>query len=174
MGRRCGPPRRFWDAQYLLGGLAAACLAGVPAQAQCQYEVTVIYAPGCATPIIGTAINDLGHVAGYYNQCGGGSGKEAFVWRPETGLQTLQRPGGVSSAGAGDINDAGQIVGTMTTTEYGFVAFVYEQGAWTVLPPLPGGAWSGAAAVSNDGKVVGYRSIGTGVNPYNAFVWSAD
>ena len=50
-----------------------------PAQAQCQYEVTIIQAPDCPwpfppAPTIGTGINDLGHVVGYYNHCGGYEG----------------------------------------------------------------------------------------------------
>lgn len=88
-------------------------------------------------------------------------------------MVTLTRPGGVSSAGASDINDAGVIVGTYTRTGVGFRAFVYQGGVFTELPPDPPGLWSMAWALNNAGQVVGYRSIGDGVNPLSAFVWSA-
>ena len=180
MRRRCGRSGRFSDAQYLLGGLAAACLAGVPAQGQCQYEISaVIYAPPCPWPFndppptIGLGINELGRVAGYYYHCGGGTGFEAFRWSAGHGMVTLPRPAGVTSAGAWDINDAGVIVGTYTRTDVQFRAFVYESGVFTELAPEPPGLWSQCHAINNAGQAVGYRSIGDGINPYNAFIWSA-
>ena len=65
------------------------------------------------------------------------------------------------------------IVGTYTVPNVGFRGFVYKDGKFTELAPLPGGAWSGASAINNVGTVVGFRSVGEGVNPFNAFLWSA-
>ena len=75
---------------------------------QCQYEVTIIQALGCndPPPTIGTAINEHGHIAGYYYQCASGD-FEAFVWTPKSGLTTLPRPPGVFSSLASDISDGG-------------------------------------------------------------------
>ena len=162
--------------------MAAAAAVGVlgianGAAGQCQYEVTTIWGPGCPsgpTPIVATGINELGDVVGFYYHCGGSGDTEAFRWSEHTGIVTLPRPAGVSSALASDLNDAGVIVGTYTRTGVGFRAFVYQGGVFTELPPDPPGLWSGASAVNNSGQVVGHRSTGEGdpVFPHEAFIWS--
>lgn len=145
------------------------------AHAQCQYDVTIIQAPECppfgAQPTVGTAINDQGHVVGYYDVCLGDI-QRAFLWTPEGGMQTLAMPDGVLSARAYDINDAGQIVGTMG----GFVSpprgFLYENGEVIDLGTLPGGNWSEALGMNNAAQVVGYSgNIVTGDPPLQAFIW---
>lgn len=165
--------------RHLLASFVALWLAAAPTHGQCQYEVTVIQAPPCPFPFndppptIGTGINELGHVVGYYYHCGGAEGFEAFLYTPETGLVTLDRPADVLSAGAADLNDAGVIVGTYERAGVQSRAFVYESGVFTELAPEPPGLWSQGAAINNAGQAVGYRSIGDGINPYNAFTWSA-
>ena len=171
--------RRRREVWRILGSILAVGVTATSAHAQCQYDVTIIQAPKCPPPLeeppvtIATGLNEHGHVVGYYQQCANPARHEAFVWTPETGLVTLPRPAGVLSARAIDINDAGQIGGTMSTTQFGFVAYLYENGTFTELPPVPGGAWSMTFAINNAGQIVGYRSIGAGVNPFNAFIWSA-
>ena len=170
--------------RYLVVSVLAFGGASGAAHAQCQYEITaVIAADPCPPPFnnvpqtIGTAFNEAGDtVVGWYKQCGAATGEEAFVWRADTGLVTLPRPAGVSSAQAADISESGVIVGTYLVSGVGFRGFVYENGEYTELPPLPGGAWSGANAISDAGEVVGFRSIGSKgdpVNPFSAFIWSA-
>ncbi len=160
---------------------AIACIAGTllaasPAAAQCQYDVTVIRAPdvcGILGPVLtfGSGLNENGAVVGRWN-CPASEHDEAFVWTPDSGLTTLARPTGVSSASATDISDDGVIVGTYIVTNVGFRGYVYDSGRFTELPTLTGAGWSQATAI-NGGRVVGYRSIGEGVNPSNAFIWSA-
>ncbi len=169
------------------GGVVAVAVAGAAAgreaAGQCNYEITaVIAAPRCPAPFnnvpatIGTALTEGPDpaVVGFYFPCGAGTADTAFVWRATTGLVTLPRPAGVGSMGAYDISKSGVIVGTYTVSGVGFRGFVYENGQYTELSPLPGGAWSEAWAIAKDGTVVGYRSIGPDgtVTPFNAFIWS--
>ena len=168
----------------LLAGLLACWGSSTGTQAQCQYEVTaVIAAPRCPPPFnnvpatIGTALTEGPDpaVVGFYFPCGAGTADTAFVWRASTGLISLPRPPGVTSMQAADISESGVIVGTYDSAERGFRGFIYENGQYTELAPLPGGAWSGTCAIAEDGTVVGFRSIGSKgdpVNPFNAFIWS--
>jgi len=168
----------------LLAALLALCGASGAAQAQCQYEITaVIAAPRCPPPFnnvpatIGRALMEGPDpaVVGFYFPCGAGTADTAFVWRASTGLISLPRPVGVTSMEAADISESGVIVGTYDSAERGFRGFIYENGQYTELAPLPGGAWSGTCAIAADGTVVGFRSIGSKgdpVNPFNAFIWS--
>ena len=149
------------------------------AKAQCQYDVTVLQYPiNCefGLPVItsGLSLNENGAVVGYY-YCPTWEHDEAFLWTPEGGYVTLGRPPGVSSAIPTDINDQGVICGTMIVADVGFRGFVYDHGEWTVLPPVEDmlGTWSSAAAINNDGIVVGQRSITENLNPQNAYIWSA-
>ena len=170
----------------LLAGLLALCGASAAAQAQCQYEITaVIAAPRCPPPFnnvpatIATALTEGPDpaVVGFYFPCGAGTADTAFVWRASTRLVSLPRPAGVSSMQAADISESGVIVGTYDVINVGFRAFVYQNGQYTELPPLPGGAWSGASGIAEDGTVVGFRSIGSKgdpVNPFNGFIWSEE
>ena len=164
---------------------AIAALAGLfglagQAKAQCQYDVTVLQFPiNCefGLPVItsGFGLNELGAVVGYY-YCPTWEHDEAFLWTPEGGYVTLGRPPGVSSAIPTDINDQGVICGTMIVADVGFRGFVYDHGEWTELPPVVDavGAWSSAAAISNDNIVVGRRSVRVDTAPQNAYIWSAE
>ena len=160
-----------------LVGSAIALDAGVcsGAHAQCQYDVTIIQGPSdpvFGPPVtIGLGLNNLGDVVGHYYQLGPESSK-AFVFSSGSGMFTLPHPAGTGRSQANDITDGGLIVGTYEVINVGFHGYVYEDGQYTELPPLPGGAWSQALAVNNAGTVAGYRSIGNGVNPFNAFIWS--
>ena len=179
MSGRIGRSTPLAAKRLILPVVAAAVLSGGSverADAQCSYEVTTIRGPSCGVfdpPVSGTGLNEHGHVVGYYQQCANPARHEAFLWTPQSGLTTLPRPVGVNSAQAADISDAGVIVGTYTVTNVGFRGFVYEDGGYTELAPAPPGLWSMAFAINNAGQIVGYRSIGAGVNPYNAFIWSA-
>ena len=145
------------------------------AHAQCQYDVTIIQAPECppfgAQPTVGTAINDQGHVVGYYDVCLGDI-QRAFLWTPEGGMQTLAMPDGVLSARAYDINDAGQIVGTMGGYLSPRRGFFYDGGEVTDLATLPGGNFSEALAINYQGQIVGYWGNNvTGDPALQAFIW---
>jgi len=167
------PARSSLLAASLIAGALASGAAG-----QCQYEVTIIQAEECPPygypPTKGLGLNESGHVVGSYPFCVIGF-DVPFLWTPETGMIDLPLPPDSYEARAGDINDAAQITGSMTIADVGFRGFIYDNGGYTVLPPvIPDAGWSSASAINDHAQVVGYRSITEEVNPYNAFVWSAD
>ena len=139
------------------------------------YEVTAII----QTPVdcgfgfditTGLGLNDDGAVVGFY-WCSGWEHKEAFVWTAEEGFVTLERPQGVSSARAVDINDHPdrQIVGTVDITGLGTRAFLIDGQEWIIIPPPGGGTFSSVAALNNKRQVVGTTADGT---PYpKAYIW---
>jgi len=153
------------------------CLfAGAESAAQCRYEVTVIEGPQCAygqASMYAGRLNDQGHIVGFF-KCPTGYA-EPFLWTPETGLIELPLPPDSYEASAEDINEAGKIVGTATIAGVGSCGFLYDDGEFTMLPPvIPDAGWSTALAINNHSQVVGYRSIGDEVNPWNAYIWSAE
>ena len=157
----------------LLAGLAVVA----PCPGQCQYEVTVIEGPRSAAlgqaSMYSSNLNEQGHVVGFFRYTTGYS--KPFLWTEQTGLVELPLPPDSYEAAAGDINEAGQIVGSMTIAGVGYRGFLYDNGEFTTLPPvIPDAGWSSASAINNDGTVVGYRSVGEEVNPYNAYIWSAE
>ena len=160
-----------------IGYLAASNV--VCAQIPCEYDVQIIASSndcgGFGTVnTFGLGLNENGAVVGYYF-CPLWDHDEAFVWTDEGGFVTLQRPQGVSSAIAVDINDEGVICGTLLVSGLGFRGFVYDKGEWTILDPVvPDGGWSSAAAINDAGTVVGQRSITKDLNPQNAYIWSAN
>ena len=141
------------------------------------YEVTAII----QTPVdcgfgfditTGLGLNDDGAVVGYY-WCSGWEHKEAFVWTAEEGFVTLERPQGVVSARAVDINDEGIICGTAVVSGLGNRGFVYgyEGDQFTILGTLPGGNWSEAHAIDSAGEIVGFwGDTINGPSPL-AFIW---
>ncbi|MEE8153454.1 MAG: DUF3466 family protein [Phycisphaerales bacterium] len=166
----------------VMAGLGAGVLAGtnvVCAQIPCSYDVQIIASSnGCGgfgtVNTVGLGLNEHGDVVGYY-KCPLWNHSEAFLWTADGGFVTLQRPQGVSSAIAVDINDDGVICGTALLSGLGFRGFVYDNGEWTILDPVvPDGGWSSANAINNAGVVVGQRSITKNLNPQNAYIWSAE
>ncbi|MCZ6653802.1 MAG: hypothetical protein O7D91_12345 [Planctomycetota bacterium] len=149
------------------------------AKAQCQYDVTVLQFPidcGIGTVITaGLSLNENGAVVGRY-KCPISKYSQGFLWTAEGGFVALEPPPGVIQVVPTGINDHGVICGTMIVDDIGFRGFVYDHGVWTVLPPVVDmlGTWSSAAAINNDGIVVGQRSITENLNPQNAYIWSAD
>ncbi|MCH7850002.1 MAG: hypothetical protein IIB53_16770 [Planctomycetes bacterium] len=159
--------------QFLL--LAAPVTAQIP----CEYDVQIIASPlDCGLGTVNTfglGLNEHGDVVGYY-RCPLWNHTEAFLWTAEGGFVTLQRPQGVSSVNALDINDDGVICGTLMMSGLGSRGFVYEKGEWTIIEPVvpDSGGWSSAAAINNAGTVVGQRSITEKLGPQNAYIWSAE
>jgi probable HAF family extracellular repeat protein len=147
------------------------------AHGQCRYEVTVIEGPRSATlgqaSLYGLGLNEQGHVVGRFHYTAGWN--RPFLWTKETGLIELPLPPNSYEAMAEDISGTGQIVGLMIHNDYGHRGFVYDDGEYTILPPvIPDSGWSYAMAINEHAQVVGYRSITEEVNPYNGFLWSAD
>jgi uncharacterized membrane protein len=175
-------------------GIAAIALmlVGAPvAFAQplpCRYEVAhIIQAPpgafGFPSPTSGVAISPNGrYVVGFFNPGAIGFDRAfAFDTLTEQFIVLPLPPNGFQSY-AGDVTDAGLAVGsywltTGTAVQRGFVYDITAGQYLHELLPLPGGAWCAANAINSRNQVVGYRSIGSKgdpVNPFMAFIWSAD
>lgn len=95
--------------------------------------------PGGANNVAVWAMNAHDQVTGYSDSA---AGTECVVWDPEDGLVSLgDLPGGQVLCTAGDINDAGWVVGAGSTDEMGTagVVFIPGQGLfrfdeWTNVP----------------------------------------
>jgi|GEM_PF-3544990 len=101
------------------------------------------------------AINDSGVAAGYwYTNCTQDCTVEICIFRNDS-LILIGNPGG-NYADATDINNRGQIVGWYCIGDDcpEMRGFIWEEGAWTVIPTL-GGTSSEANAINESGVVVG-------------------
>ena len=160
----------------LVTGLLAASNV-VCAQIPCEYEVATLQFPiDCGFgPVIttGLSLNEKGAVVGIY-RCPLWTNFQGFLWTAEAGFEALGSPEGVSEVFPTDINDRGVICGTLRVSGVGNRGFVYDDGEWTILPPVVDvpGARSSAAAINNAGVVAGQRSLTKEPNPQNAYIWS--
>jgi uncharacterized membrane protein len=182
------PSRRIAAA---LAAVVCAGFAAANAPGQCNYEVSaLILGPPCPpagipAALVGTGMNALGHVTGYFHDCHVSGHDHGFFWTPRTGRVTMHKPPGVWRVNPTDINDAGLIVGTMQITGVGGQGFVYDmhtQQYLAVLPPLHDGLptlniVSSINAINNSGIAVGARVISKpGVVPpvSNAVIWDTN
>lgn len=149
------------------------------AQAQCEYEATVIQPAPC--PIFGIVnlwargVSNAGHVVGWRWNCSLND-DIAFLWTPQGGMVDIPFPAGTTTRRAEGVNGAGRIVGSagFPNDGLGVLAFVYDSpnGQLRNLGTLPGGNVSEALAVNELGQVVGYAmNISTGIPPSTAFLW---
>lgn len=139
--------------------------------------------PGGGDDSLANDINDAGQVVGI---SGATSGPRAFLWQNGTMSELPERndfslffsptdgPTRGSGYGAGpsyaasDINNAGQVVGSLSFP-YSSYAVLWRDGTPTFLGDLPGGIVSSTAnGINNAGQVVGYSSAATGDH---AFLW---
>ncbi len=164
-------PNNWWS--WAIACIAGTLLATSPAAAQCQYDVTVIQAPdvcGLGSVITsGIGLNDNGAVVGSW-RCPVSEHEQAFVWRLETGLISLEMPAGVVNARAFDIDNAGDIVGVMGGVVMPRRGFLRRGNAVVDLGTLPGGNWSEARAVSG-GQIVGFWGDNVNGPLPVAFIW---
>jgi probable HAF family extracellular repeat protein len=86
---------------------------------------------------------------------------------PPYSLIDLGTFGNVQSAEAGDVNDAGQVVGRA-----GNRAFLWQNGSKTDLGTLGSGSSASAAGVNESGHVVGYSALTTPPSGSHAVLWS--
>jgi len=152
-----------WLAMILLAGQAP------PAAGQCRYEVTWV------GPIQGpfqlvwgepTGLNNRGQIVGYFVI---GEGERGFVWSQEDGLTLLPMPPGAYAVSPADINDAGQIVGTVNSAGWAFL-WDPEDEEYTALGIPSGGTYSNAYAINEQGQVVGVW--GNNISgPNHGFLW---
>lgn len=104
-----------------------------------------------------TSINTAGHVVGFSTVIEGV--QHPFLWTPETGIQDLGLPPGMTEGQATAINDAGHIavsaaVNDPQTGEYTPRAWLWVAGTWIDLGD--GLGWSGAGALNEQHQVTGY------------------
>lgn len=113
-----------------------------------------------------TAIAPNGLVAGTEYV---GTVTHAVLW--DDGVVTdLGTAGGESSEATG-ISLHGQVVGARTTGDGTTEAVLWEGGSATLLPPLPGGSYSSANAISPTGDIVVGESDDSTHDSYHAVLW---
>ncbi len=137
-----------------------SALSNVRGQAP-EYEVQFL---GVASSI--RAINNVGDCVGYYLPPVSGGYERAWVSIDGAALELLPLPAGMSSSTARDINDLGQIVGSVGvnfTSEVSYAATWIPNGSggYTIelLGTLPGFDYSLATAINNLGDIVGYATF---------------
>ncbi len=121
---------------------------------------------------IATAINNQNQAVGYSNDY-------AFIWDEQTGIKNLgDLPGGVAQSRATDINDSGLVVGYSAVGNNVFgssgdnAAFIWSADSGMVnLNGNQDIKSSSAAAINEDGKVVGTYTPANFDQP-RGFVWS--
>ncbi|HEX5009773.1 MAG TPA: hypothetical protein VFY71_05180 [Planctomycetota bacterium] len=137
--------------------LALAALA-VPLRAQ-TYSVQRIAQDPAASSIVGTGLNDAGHVVGWAQFFGGGPTLRSWIWTPGTGVTWLAAPPGQSLLRAMDVNDSDVIAG-----DGGYdtgVAWRWD-GAVQLLGVLPGGdTVSTAGGINEAGDIAGASRNGS-------------
>ena len=159
-------------------GMVHLLLIAVPVTAQipCSYDVQIIQAPSCpifGPPVTrGRSISDSGNVVGDYDQCDDPGLENSFLWSPRERLLTLDMPRGTLTSSAMDISPDGRfIVGEYDLAGDGLnvVAFLIDGAEFIEIPPLPGGGFSQAFAVTDQQRIVGTIADGT---PYHkAYIW---
>jgi probable HAF family extracellular repeat protein len=115
------------------------------------------------------AINATGAVVGEYDPPDYRYPHLAFYRSPDGSSYILPTLGGLG-AGANDINDAGVIVGESDLETGARRATRWIDGVAEDLGGLPGGDWSSARAINNEGTVVGC-STGLGGPAARAVMW---
>lgn len=134
-----------------------------------EYTVTRIQPPPNAYSAVPTGLNDLGHVVGWSQFFDGSPSLQAWLWTPENGLTYLPPPPGLSRWRAMEINNGDVIAG-----DEGFdsgQAWRFQSGTYELLGVLSGDSASTAAAINEQGTIVGTsRDAGHFTVPPNAFL----
>jgi probable HAF family extracellular repeat protein len=143
------------------------CAAGADAQPVVLYRPVLLGTLGVRS--YAYKINERGEVVGVFDgPVDDGGDHHAFVYRD--GVMTELFPG--VRGQAYDINDSGAIAGTDFDVRAGnaatLQAWVYDDGVRTAIPSVTAGG-SQAAAINNNGDVVGY----SWQQPYTPFAFNA-
>lgn len=121
-----------------------------PLQAVPQYEVTDIGALlGSEFNSRATAINNEGHVAGYFwKKDESDTNRIPFIYRPDSGVEVLEK---VQDQGTEiiDLNDRGEFIGVSTTPELDQTYFINRNGA------IDSHTFNFVRSINNNGDVVG-------------------
>jgi len=133
--------------------------AGSQADGADLYAVTQL--PIAFQPV---ALNDSGQIVGI-----GNLGRSDFAFLYTNGASVMIASGYSS---ANDINDAGQVVGSLGTNYFAPVsAFSYSNGAITNLGTLSGGGSSAAVGINASGDIVGTAAVSPSSNNSHVFVY---
>jgi uncharacterized membrane protein len=116
-------------------------------------QYTELLPPPGSIAIRAYAIDNQGMVAGAHSLGANDSQPSAYVWTAEEGFTYLGVMNGPYSQ-AGYIGPAGHVTG-WTGNNLHKQGFIWHHGELTILPPIPGGATSGAGAITADGFLVG-------------------
>ncbi|MHC4146479.1 MAG: hypothetical protein ACYSUD_17055 [Planctomycetota bacterium] len=127
------------------------------------YKVTVLPSLGLQWTLP-KAINDRGQIAGFADVAIVGR-LHMFIWDSENGMKDL----GPLVTDDLDINNAGQITGTMTDPNGNSQAFFWDPKDGKQLLGTLGGTESYAKALNNRGQVVGFSHRDK--NRPEAFIW---
>lgn len=145
------------EAGWVVGHSSVSLPTGVPFHATMWIDGTPIdlgTLPGGSLSEA-HAINDKGHVAGYsYDRQ---DRVRATVWRGAK-VVNLGTLGGLHSV-ARALNGRGQVVGDSGTSQGHSHAALWDGKAATDLGTLPGGDFSGAAGINNEGVAVGFSFV---------------
>jgi len=154
-------------------GLSIGALACAQSLCPPGYEITEWFkGPRCG--IFGDAgpiplgINDPGQIVGYY-KCPTGP-DIGFRRDPNGAFVTLPTPSGFGLNRAWDINNAGQITGTVSS---GSPPRAYRRtgSVYTLIEPPEGWWGTEARAINGAGVVVGAANSDPQANPWQPFVW---
>jgi probable HAF family extracellular repeat protein len=116
-------------------------------------QYTELLPPPGSNYIRAYAVDNEGMVAGAHSLGANPSQPSAYVWTAQEGFTYLGVMNGPYSK-AGYIGPAGHVTGWTGNNIYK-QGFVWHQGQLMILPPIPGGATSGAGAITADGLLVG-------------------
>ena len=144
------------------------CVSWTPTWAQLpQYQKTdldallVVESSQTKEGSIAVAINDVGHVAGYYTLkvAGRATPKKSigFIYRPETGIEKLVAPND-RSVEVMDINDSDELVGTWETPQGVREPFVYRGGNFESLS-----VFKKVFRINNAGDILGVMEKPRGI-----------
>jgi len=109
-------------------------------------------------------VNDRGDLIGRWRrprELGGGIGPFAYIDMEFIDLRLLTGPG----SRALDLNNAGQVMGTMGVKDDAQALFLYDDGAIKVLS-VPGDPRASAFAMNDLGQIVGRARYGVGAPPF--------
>jgi len=132
--------------------------------------------PRAGAELYNTAMNDLGQIAGNWLLAGADMDDPAshglFLWDPIEGMRDLGLVHvGPSSPTVRDLNNSGQLVGSISLTDETQLAFVTDSGGTVQMLPTFGVDHAYALAINDDGEVVGAAELPTGVQ--SGFIWDA-
>ena len=132
-----------------------------------QYELLVLEVPDYAVNVVPWGMNDKAQIVGSY----GASVEKPFLWDRGQFIP-LELPPDYAQARCEEINNAGQIVGTMGYYTAPARGFLYDGGQMIDLGTLEGGNFSEARAINDKGQITGYWGDNVDADPpIQAFLW---